>query len=452
MSIERTEDPSDSTGRYMPPEQVSTPEREPSIKRNLHKIFILIFVVIVVAILFFDSIFGTTAQTKNQEALTPAQQPGIAIDVKPNAQDVGKIESEQKEKAKGKAEKQAAADPTPVNPVPGASGRSVAPYQMPMPGSSSSDDEFRRARQASEAANSSMIALSADSGISLGANSESLSPDRGIQSRIDMLRAQDEQMRADQNANLALAQQQDGGQLDRLASIITNGGQAQSANQSPRAQDSRFLQSTSTAGSPKTALKVRPRTGDYLLCQGSIIPAVILNPIFSDLVGPIRARVVSDVYDCLGNGIKLIPKGAMVVGAYSNDIRIGQSKVLGAFSRIIFPNGSSVDLPGSQALDQMGTAGITGEVNTHFLKMLSTGLLLAVIADAADPNRTTTVGVQGTTSTGSAAGQVLTDVSRVSLERYRVIPATITTDPAIRINIDVNQDMDLPPFLTSSTR
>ncbi|WP_138519164.1 TrbI/VirB10 family protein [Limnobacter alexandrii] len=449
MSIERTEDPSDSSGRYIPPEQVSTPDREPSIKRNLHKIFILIFVVVVVVVLFFDSIFGTTAQTQKEEAPTPAQQPGIAIDVKPNAQDVTKIATEQK----AAAEKEAAPDPIPVNPIPGASGRPVSATPMPIPGlSTTNEDEFRRARQASEAANASMIALSGDSAIASLSGTESQSPDRAIQSRIEMLRAQDEQMRAEQNANLALAQRQDGGQLDRLASLISSGGQAQPSTQSPRAQDSNFLQSTSALGASKSALKVRPRTGEFLLCQGSIIPAVILNPIFSDLVGPIRARVVSDVYDCLGNGIKLIPKGAMVVGAYSNDIRIGQSKVLGAFSRIIFPNGSSVDLPGSQALDQMGTAGISGEVNTHFLKMLSTGLLLAVIADAADPDRTTTVGVQGTTSTGSAAGQVLTDVSRVSLERYRVIPATITTDPAIRINIDVNQDMDLPPFLTSSTR
>lgn len=437
--IEKTPEPTDTPDQsgYMSAESPAPVERASGLRRNLHKIFIALLALLVLAVLILDSFFGSSKPSKKQDQ-KPA--PTVSIDAAPDPAALDKIQKAQSD-----------VKPAPgVNTPPLPSGgldSSPAVRSVNKLGSTfgaPSDAATADSRVEAERANTSMNVLNGDEIADKTQTSASDPNSQYIKEQLDSLRADQAK------AGVSNSTPSDGGGLSTLAAAYTQQQKAQQLGQSRAAQDRSYLKSDDVQGTPVTPIRVLPKTSNYLLCQGFIIPAVLINPIFSDLVGPLRARVRSDVYDCLGKGILLIPKGSLIVGAYSNDIRIGQSKVLGAFARIIFPNGSYVNLPGFQALDQLGAAGIAGHVNTHFLEMLGSGLLLATIADVADPNRTTTVGVNGTTSTGSAAGQVVTNVANTALDRYRVIPVTINTDPALPINIDVNRDMDLPPYLTQT--
>jgi type IV secretion system protein VirB10 len=178
-----------------------------------------------------------------------------------------------------------------------------------------------------------------------------------------------------------------------------------------------------------------------VLRQGKVIPAVLGRQINSDLPGRITAYVSSNVYDA--DGQLLIPMGSSLVGRYDSGVKVGQSRLMFAFERLILPNGYSFDLPAAAGTDLAGASGMTGDVNNHFFKMFGTSLLIAILADKGtkQPSSVTQVGTSGPVT---AAGQVLSDVSKTILERNRTIPPTITVDQGARINVEVVSDMVFP--------
>jgi len=211
----------------------------------------------------------------------------------------------------------------------------------------------------------------------------------------------------------------------------------------PTSRDSAWLNDYANAAPNKTneVLKSYPTTSRFTLHQGKTIPAVLGRELNSDLPGEVTAYTTSDVYDSLGGGFLLIPKGSVMVGRYSSDIKIGQSRVMFAFNRIILPNGQSFDLPAAQGQDVGGAAGAPGEVNNHFLRMFGASFFTAWLADRVTPTNQS-MGYGGVTTTVSPAGQVLVDTSRTILDRSKTIQPTITVAKGSRINIEVKKDME----------
>ena len=124
---------------------------------------------------------------------------------------------------------------------------------------------------------------------------------------------------------------------------------------------------------------VEPLKSPFALFQGSVIRARLITGINSELPGQITAIVTSDIYDSVKGRYLLIPRGTKVIGMYSSDVKMNAQRLFAGFSRLIFPDGSSLNLgamPG-QSLD--GYAGIDANVDTHFLKNLLSGFLISTI-------------------------------------------------------------------------
>ena len=90
---------------------------------------------------------------------------------------------------------------------------------------------------------------------------------------------------------------------------------------------------------------LHPPASPYTVMTGSIIPAVLVSGINSDLPGPILAQVSQNVFDSATGRSLLIPQGSRLVGLYRNASGYGQQRVQIAFQRLIFPDTSSMDLP-----------------------------------------------------------------------------------------------------------
>lgn len=189
--------------------------------------------------------------------------------------------------------------------------------------------------------------------------------------------------------------------------------------------------------------------------QGTLIPAVLETKIVSDLPGDLRAKVLMDVYDSVDQKTIIIPKGSTLVGKYNNQVKLGQSRVMFAFYRVITPNGRSANLGAMAGMDQIGAAGLKDEVDTHFWDMFWSSLLIAGVAVVAE-NETASQGSPSFTdmyaagagynmgaATRSAAGQVLVESSKNALKRYTDLPPTIMINPGMRFNVFVNKDMSL---------
>lgn len=207
------------------------------------------------------------------------------------------------------------------------------------------------------------------------------------------------------------------------------------------------------AGEPRNSPLRSYTTGSrYTLHQGKVMPAVLGRDINTDLPGEMTAYTTIDVYDSLGNGYMLIPKGSVLVGQFNSDVKIGQARVNFAFKRLIMPDGRSFDLPAAQANDLGGAAGLEGDVDNHFFTMFASSFAIAWVADRVNTAQPTSVTVIGGGSASiSPAGQVLIDVSKTILERNKRIAPTITIPKGTRFNVEVVRDMEFPgPYRRSS--
>lgn len=184
------------------------------------------------------------------------------------------------------------------------------------------------------------------------------------------------------------------------------------------------------------------------LYQGHLIRAVLIKGINTDLPGSILAMVTSDVYDHSGS-VLVIPKGSRIYGEHSSDVAIGQSKILMATDRIVFPNGQSMSLQSSTVSDLTGFSGVNAKVDNHFFEMFGTSLLVGAVSwlmpstDRAVTN-TTTNGV--TTTSGSVIGRALSDTTKGIAERNKNISPTLTASQGQEIMITVGRDIVLKGY------
>lgn len=204
-------------------------------------------------------------------------------------------------------------------------------------------------------------------------------------------------------------------------------------------------------GLPPTISNVY-RASKHTIFQGTVIPAITVTATRSDMPGPIKAMVRENVYDGIDGKSVLIPKGSTIYGQYNNNVAIGQKMIQFAFTRIILPNGQSLDIGGMPGADAYGQNGLKDRVDTHFWEIFGSSFIIAsvgAIVDNMNSRRNNTV-IVGGSSTGSAvggaAGQVLADTSRVILQRNINIQPTILIGQGLKFNLQVTRDISIPVY------
>jgi type IV secretion system protein VirB10 len=133
--------------------------------------------------------------------------------------------------------------------------------------------------------------------------------------------------------------------------------------------------------------------------EGTLIPAILETAINTDVPGYVRAVVSQDVRSFDGKRI-LVPRSSRLIGQYQAGVEQGQRRAYVVWTRLIRPDGVSVNLA-SPAVGFDGTTGLEGDVNSHFLKRFGSGLLLSVVGGL---GAIATGGVGGVIVAGGAQG------------------------------------------------
>jgi type IV secretory pathway VirB10-like protein len=131
--------------------------------------------------------------------------------------------------------------------------------------------------------------------------------------------------------------------------------------------------------SSEPTVRLRPPS-PYTLVAGSVIPAVLVSGIDSDMPGPILAQVSENVFDSASGRSLLIPQGSKLIGTSTSATTSGQQRVQIAWRRLIFPNTASMDLPQMPGTDQGGYAGFSDQVNNHYLATFGTAAVTSLIS------------------------------------------------------------------------
>ena len=142
----------------------------------------------------------------------------------------------------------------------------------------------------------------------------------------------------------------------------------------------RFLAKAS--GRQETAVQgiLEEPLSPWVVQAGTTIPAALITGINSDLPGFLKATVSSPVYDSITHKTVLIPQGSVLVGQYDDQIVYGQSRVLVVWTRLLLPNGKSIQLEGMPGIDLSGLSGLKGRVNNHWWALTRAVLLSSVLS------------------------------------------------------------------------
>jgi type IV secretion system protein VirB10 len=219
--------------------------------------------------------------------------------------------------------------------------------------------------------------------------------------------------------------------------------------QDPQDESAAFLASAGSNASHDRLVVVRQDDpSPYELHAGSVIPATLLTGINADLPGTIVGQVRNDVFDSVTGTYLLIPRGTKLVGTYDSRIVQGQRRVLVAWSRLLYPDGSSMDISGMAGTDPSGYAGFAANVDEHLNKVFNSALLLSIIgADAqlSQPQQSGSIyaapGI-GQTIAG-AVGQQIGNTSIQLTQRQLQVPPTLEVPPGYLFDVMVDRDIVL---------
>ncbi|MBN8807964.1 MAG: TrbI/VirB10 family protein [Sphingomonas sp.] len=190
--------------------------------------------------------------------------------------------------------------------------------------------------------------------------------------------------------------------------------------------------------------RVAAAPSPYTLSAGSVIAASLITGLRSDLPGMVTAQVTQRVYDSATGTILLVPQGARLIGTYDSVVAFGQSRALVIWQRIVFPDGSSIQIGNTPASDPSGYAGLADKVDFHtwtLLKGIVLSTMLGVGAELQFSGRGDLVDAlrQSAEQNVSRAGDQLTS-------RNLNVQPTITVRPGATIRLLVHQDLVLKPW------
>jgi len=223
-----------------------------------------------------------------------------------------------------------------------------------------------------------------------------------------------------------------------LASPGPAGGKPLSAADDKTASpEDRFAAKVAGMGA-ETTQATRLRDTALVAPQGTVIPAILETAINSDLPGFVRAVVSRDVKGFDGSTV-LIPRGSKLIGQYRSGVAAGQSRAFVVWSRVLTPEGVSVEI-GSPAADRLGRGGLDGETNTHFFQRFGGAIMLSVLSAGLQA----AAGNTGNTNTAIVIGspQQASNIASIALQKQIDIPDTITVAQGTPIRVFVARDLD----------
>lgn len=186
----------------------------------------------------------------------------------------------------------------------------------------------------------------------------------------------------------------------------------------------------------------------HMLSEGTLIHAILLSEINTDLPGPILARVSHNIWDSKTGQTLLIPQNSKLIGEYNSTVGNGQTRAQIVWTRIIYPNQQSVDLGRMVGVDKKGTSGSVGAVDNHYDKV-ALGLIMTTALSSGvrmtqgkyDPNSANMVD-----EVGQSLAQETSRLGSRITDKMLSIKPTITVPMGEQLNVFVEQDLHLQPY------
>lgn len=184
--------------------------------------------------------------------------------------------------------------------------------------------------------------------------------------------------------------------------------------------------------------------------EGTIIPAVLITGINTDMPGQIKAMTTENIYDSQTGSTLLIPQGTTLIAEYNSSVSYSQKRVQIAWNTLIRPDGFRLDLGNMTGVDAQGYAGVKGWVNDHFFEYVKAiGIIAAFSAIngefASSMNLTDNTSAQNIMSATQGA---VNELGTKLIDRALDVQPTISIKNGTTVSIFINKTLALPPLVT----
>lgn len=237
-----------------------------------------------------------------------------------------------------------------------------------------------------------------------------------------------------------------------LVSSESTNGIAQAAAAAPltpmSSQDSFLEKNSGQSSTFYLNSRIQQPISQFEVKAGTLIPGIMISGINSELPGQVSAQVRENVYDTVTGDYLLIPASTKMIGSYDSNTEYGQDRLLVVWKRLIFPNGSSLDLEGMIGSDTSGYSGFHDKKNDHIPRLLN-GVLLGSLLTAGATMATGGVNTMNPSYSqlvGQGVAENVIQASSQITERNLNVKPTLEIRPGYLFNIFVNKDMVLAPY------
>jgi type IV secretion system protein VirB10 len=178
-------------------------------------------------------------------------------------------------------------------------------------------------------------------------------------------------------------------------------------------------------------------TTRFLIPKGAFIDCTLETAIDSTLPGMTTCVTAEDTFGADGK-VVLLERGSKLVGETRGQVQQGQARVFVVWTEARTPTGVVVPLD-SPGTDELGRAGLPGDVERHFWERFGAAMLISVVNGAVQ------AGVQAANHSGgaviyapSASQDVMTEVLKSTVN----IAPTVAKHNGDRIQVLVARDLD----------
>ena len=183
----------------------------------------------------------------------------------------------------------------------------------------------------------------------------------------------------------------------------------------------------------------------FVLFEGTILEALLINRLDGSFSGPVSCLVSTNIYSHDRQHI-LIPAGSKILGETKKVDTSGQVRLAVVFHRLIMPDGFSVNLDQFQGLDQEGATALKDKVNNHYLRIFGASLALGVLGGVAQLGTASTLNTTATDRIREGFGTSTATAGEHILDKFLNVLPTVTIREGSRIKIYLSNDLVLPDY------
>ena len=227
-----------------------------------------------------------------------------------------------------------------------------------------------------------------------------------------------------------------------LSSLSSRAGQVSPEPESPQDNKTDFYGGASGGALSGYFLS------DDALWIGTVIPAVLLTAVNTDLPGNIIARVTQNIYDSRTGRNLLVPQGTLLVAQYNSSVSYSQRRVQIVWDILIRPDGYQVELEGMNGVDPQGMAGIKAAYRENWFEYVKAAGIITLFS-IANAKLTEEVAQRASDEMATAVvtsnAEFVRDIGGNLISRALEIQPTLTVANGERINVMLNKNIFLPP-------